>query len=83
MAAIVLAATVVVSAVLPSGKGESEGGGVRAVEMRKTKRVDDREGEKATKRRKRERAQKEGEKEKGRGETTRTKGWQRRRNDRV
>lgn len=64
MAAIVLAATVAVSAVLPSGKGDR-----RAVEMRKTKRVGSREGEKVTERRKRE-ARKEGEKEKGGGENT-------------
>lgn len=68
MAAIVLAATVAVSAVLPSGKGDRRAG-VCAVEMRKTKRVGSREGEKVTERRKRE-ARKEGEKEKGGRENT-------------
>lgn len=44
MAAIVLAATVAVSAVLPSGKGDRRAG-VCVVEMRKTKRVGSHEGE--------------------------------------
>lgn len=47
MAAIVLAATV--AAVLPSGK--RRGRGVRAVEMRKTKRVGDRERDRGGKER--------------------------------
>lgn len=63
-----MAATVAVSAVLPSGKGDRRAG-VCAVEMRKTKRVGNREGEKVTERRKRE-ARKEGEKEKGGRENT-------------
>lgn len=89
MAAIVLAATVAVSAVLRSEKGERRAG-VYAVEMRKTKRVGNHEGEKgkeeersAERGRERERRRREHVRKDGSGEGTTGyggKGW--RRNDR-